>query len=243
MSDRLLWFDAETTGLKYRTQDVVLEVAWVITDMELNQLSPLHRVSTEWRPPTSHELHRPVPGSNDWSEAGGVHGTVLEMHRQSGLAAEWPDRVHVEAEAVGELITNDLGVTRDGDGEVYLAGAGVSHFDQRLLAMHVPSLAPKDEGGRLHYRCFDVSVAALVFGAPSMSVASMRELHGVPPQVDGGLLLCPCLAIDGPVPTFNGLLVLDSIAPHRAADDVALTVAYARALRSTIPLDSPVQLG
>lgn len=240
MTDRLLWADFETTGLKYKTRDVVLEVAWLITDMRLNQLSPLRSFCTEWRPPTSRELHRPVPGSDDWTDMGGVHAAVLEMHEESKLAAEWPHRVKVDRDAVANLIMNDLGVTRDGDGEVHLAGAGVSHFDQSLLALHIPMLAPKDEGGRLHYRCFDTSVADLVLGMDSRELlADYAKLGWFTEARTHG-----CLNLDAPVPlSTGGRLDLAAVVPHRAASDVALALAGARALRFKLGLDSPIKLG
>lgn len=240
MADRLLWFDAETTGLKYKTRDVVLEVAWLLTDMRLNQLSPLRCYATEWRPPTSPELHRPVPGSDDWTDMGGVHSAVLEMHQESGLAAEWPRRVKVGPDAVQGLILNDLGVTRESLGEVHLAGAGVSHFDQGLVALHMPTLAPKDDGGRLHYRCFDTSVADLVLGIDSREVLAAYGKEGWFTESRTH----SCLKLDAPVPlSSGGLLNLSAIVPHRAASDVALALAGARALRFKLGLDSPVQLG
>jgi oligoribonuclease (3'-5' exoribonuclease) len=239
MADRLLWFDAETTGLKYKTRDVVLEVAWTLTDMYLKQISPLRSYFTEWRPPTSPELHRPVPGSDDWTDMGGVHAAVLEMHEQSRLAAEWPFRVHVGADAIQGLILNDLGVTRMASGEVYLAGAGVSHFDQSLVALHMPALAPKDDGGRLHYRCFDTSVADLVTGIDSRAI--LADYHG-PGHTH--TFHCSCLKLDGPEPlSLNEHLDLSAVVPHRAASDVALALVGARALRYSLGLDSPLQLG
>lgn len=240
MADRLLWFDGETTGLKYKSQDVILEVAWTLTDMYLNQLSPLRSYYTEWLPPTSPELHRPVPGSEDWAERGGVHAAVLEMHDRSGLTLEWPNRVHVGADAVQDLILNDLGVTRSGVGEVYLAGAGVSHFDQGLVALHMPALAPKDDGGRLHYRCFDTSVADLVLGIDSREVLTAYGKQGWFTQARTH----SCLALDAPVPlSAGGLIDLSAVVPHRAASDVALALVGARALRFKLGLDSPAQLG
>lgn len=239
MTDRLLWADFETTGLKYKTRDVVLEVAWTITDMRLEQLSPLRSYAVEWRPPTSPELHRPVPGSDDWTDMGGVHAAVLEMHEESGLAAEWPYRVKVGADAVQGLILNDLGVTRESLGEVHLAGAGVSHFDQGLMSLHMPALAPKDEGGRLHYRCFDTSVADLVLGIDSREI--LADYHG-PGHTH--TFECACLKLDAPVPlSNNGQLDVTAVVPHRAASDIALALAGARALRFKLGLDSPVQLG
>jgi oligoribonuclease (3'-5' exoribonuclease) len=220
MADRLLWFDAETNGLKYRSRHTVLEVAWTITDMSLSQLCPIRTVMTEWRPPTSPDLHAPVPGDEDWETSAGVPQVVRDMHEQSGLTHEWTRRVHVEAEAVEDLIKNDLGITNTGAGEVYLAGAGVSHFDQGLVALHMPDLGPKDDGGRLHYRCFDVSVAALVLG---------RGLDVLPGVVK------TAWAVIGAVPTVDGLLDLDQARPHRAAVDVATGLIQARALRELLP--------
>jgi oligoribonuclease (3'-5' exoribonuclease) len=228
MSDRLLWADFETNGLLYKHRHTALEVAWTITDMTLEQLCPLRTLMIDWRPPTSPEMHAPVPGDEDWETSAFVAQVVRDMHDLSGLTAEWPDRVHVEAGSVEDLINNDLGVTNTGAGAVYLAGAGVSHFDQGLVALHMPSLAPKDAGGRLHYRCFDVSVASLVLGI------DLSVVLGAPEHL---------WKISGAVPTIEGLLDVGQARPHRAAADVATSLVQARALRWKTGLDSPIQLG
>jgi oligoribonuclease (3'-5' exoribonuclease) len=228
MADRLLWLDFETNGLQYLSNHTALEVAWTITDMGLSQLSPLRTMMIDWRPPTSPELHAPVPGDEDWETSPAVVQVVRDMHDLSGLAAEWPNRVHVTAEAVEDLINNDLAATDTGAGAIYLAGAGVSHFDQGLLALHAPSLAPKDAGGRLHYRCFDVSVASLVLGIDLSVVLGAPKIFW---------------SITGAVPTVEGLLDLHVARPHRAGPDVATGLIQARALRWKAGLDSPIQLG
>lgn len=238
--DRLLWADAETTGLKYKVHDSVLEFAWAVTDMELNLLGPIRKVMTEWRPPTARTLHRALPGDPEW--LGGPSApldVVRDMHRISGLTAAWPSRVHVSAVAVQDLILNDLGITGDGTGAVHLAGAGVSHFDQGLIALHMPLLAPKDDGGRLHYRCFDTSVAALVMG--TTVAGALAEFHG--PNGTHVGTDCGCLKVRGAVPVTDDLLDLSLLTEHRAASDVAWGLASARAMRAKVGLDSPIQLG
>jgi oligoribonuclease (3'-5' exoribonuclease) len=162
----LLWFDAETGGLDLRN-DNVLEVAWTITDHNGEQLSPLRQHLTHLVPPGSDRPHVHPANSQDWHNR--APALVQDMHERSGLSAAWRDcypyLVTSDALLIEECIRLDLAGADDaqrrrGNGPVtrnYLAGAGVSHFDHELLAIHMPTLAGR--GGILHYRDIDVSVA------------------------------------------------------------------------------------
>jgi oligoribonuclease (3'-5' exoribonuclease) len=166
VSVNLLWFDAETGGLDLRN-DNVLEVAWTITDHNGIQLTPLRQHFTHLIPPGSDRPHVHPANSRDWHDR--APALVQDMHQRSGLTFAYqhcyPHLVTTDAALLEESIRLDLDVAaetqrRRGNTPVtrtYLAGAGVSHFDHELLAIHTPKLGGRD--GTLHYRDIDVSVA------------------------------------------------------------------------------------
>lgn len=228
MSDCLLWADFETTGLKFRIEDSVLEVAWTVTDLQLNQLTEIRQRFVKWAPPSLVARHTPLPGTPGWED---VNEVVHALHGTSGLTDEWTKAIYSEPNDVGQTIADDLTEAHvSGDDKIHLAGAGVSHFDQELLGLHVPEFARHDDGGRLHYRTFDVSVGAMVAG-PGYSVGTSGLINllaepGVRRQRDSVTVMrgeCPAVA--------SGNLDLYAVREHRAADDVAVALAYARALR------------
>lgn len=232
MSDRLLWLDFEATGLKYRTRDSVLEVAWTVTDMDLNQLTGIRQRFVRWLPPASGQRITALPNEPAWETSEfGPADVVREMHETSGLADEWTRAIYSAPGDVGQAIADDLARAHTGDDDkVYLAGAGVSHFDQDLLGLHVPEFARMDDGGRLHYRTFDVSVGAMTAGlrhsVEAASVIDLLAISRVRHRRDGiTLMRGDCKA------AVSGNLDLHSVRAHRAADDVAVALAYARALR------------
>lgn len=232
MEERLLWIDYETTGLLWRTRDCVLEVAWTVTDIYLEQLCAIRQAYVAWAPPGSLGTRCSLPVEAAWS---GGHPTsptevVRDMHEQSGLTRAW---AHAEkglqlCTTVEERILSDLVMTAGSDEPptIYMAGAGVSHFDQDLTTLHMPRLAPVGEGGKLHYRTYDVSVANLVLGHGSRDIlTTLKDVHEVGTR-------CQCLRMQGECEAIvGGVLRLDGVIPHRAADDVATSLAYARWLR------------
>jgi oligoribonuclease (3'-5' exoribonuclease) len=166
MSVLLLWFDAETGGLDLHN-DNVLEVAWTITDHNGLQLTPLRQHLTHLVPPGSDRPHVHPANSQDWRNRAPV--LVQDMHEQSGLTSAYqrcyPHLVTTDAALLEESVRLDLDVAAETQRQrggtpvtrAYLAGAGVSHFDHELLAIHTPKLGGRD--GALHYRDIDVSVA------------------------------------------------------------------------------------
>lgn len=244
MTERLLFIDYETTGLEWRTRDVVLEVAWTVTDMGLTQLCAIRQAFVAWAPPGDLGSRCALPVEKAWYHDGSTSPSevVREMHEKSGLAREWSRAVPglQLARTIEERILEDLAFAAEGDepSTVYMAGAGVSHFDQDLTALHMPRLAPRDQGGGLHYRTFDVSVAGMVLSGGSVDILQALTVgHGNP--------FCRCLCMRGDCEAImGGVLRLDGVIPHRAADDVATSLAYARMIRGRqAALDSPRQLG
>lgn len=228
----LLWLDFEATGLHPMERDVILEAAWTITDANLSQITPLRSRFTRLEP-QEHMVGpiAPVPSEDDWHSMR-VAPVVREMHDKSGLAEQWAAawdgmasadwwRVIRNGEALEQMISNDIGEAldyKDEGTEIMLAGLGVSHFDQNVLAYHCPRLAPTP-AGRLHYATFDPSVAGRVLKAPKCDRALITEL------IENGLVDDP--SISGEFADYDPRQLVE----HRAADDVVMGLLYAQWLR------------
>jgi hypothetical protein len=230
MSDQiLLWLDFETTGLKPLERDIVLEVGWVVTDADLVQLTPLRQRYAELKPcGVGEDEIAPTPDSGRWVSH---RFDVRTMHDQSRLAMDWTAnrsdelyswRLIRHGAALEQLICEDIASAFDdmGPAEVMLAGLGVSHFDQSLLGYHCPTLAPRDENGRLHYATFDASVAGRVLNLPKCSKELLLALSTAGEvKADG-------------ITHETGGWSLEKAREHRADDDVAMGLIYARWLRA-----------
>lgn len=136
-SKRLFWVDLEMTGLD-DTVDTILEVAIVVTDIELKPLESYHKVV--YQPP------QVLEAMNDWCK---------KTHGESGLTAAIPGGTPlatVEKEII-ELIQRHYG-SRD---RVVLVGNSIGN-DKRFIDRYMPEVAK-----RLHYRVVDVSSFKEIF--------------------------------------------------------------------------------
>ena len=127
----LFWIDLEMTGLDEHV-DHILEVAVVVTDIDLKPLEQYHRV-----------VFQPqdvIDRMNDWCK---------KTHGESGLTAAIPTGTPlevVEKELIA-LASRHFG----GKERIVLAGNSVGN-DQRFINKYMPELTK-----RLHYRLIDVS--------------------------------------------------------------------------------------
>lgn len=132
-ADRLVWIDLEMTGLDVE-RDVIVEIAVLITDGELNILDPGIDI-------VIHQPETVLEGMND---------VVRTMHTRSGLLdeirASTVDFDTAMREALAYITT-------------WIPAAGVAPLcgntigmDRRFLARYAPAL-----DDYLHYRCVDVS--------------------------------------------------------------------------------------
>ena len=134
---RLFWIDMEMTGLD-DTVDSILEVAVVVTDLELKPIDQFHRVVFQ--------PQNVIDGMNDWCK---------KTHGESGLTAAIPNGTplaQVERELL-QLIEKHYGWKE----RVVLAGNSVGN-DKRFVDRYMPEVAK-----RLHYRVIDVSSFKEVF--------------------------------------------------------------------------------
>lgn len=136
---RMFWIDMEMSGLD-ENADRILEVAVVITNLDLAELESLHRVVYQ---------HQDVlDAMNDWCR---------QTHAKSGLTALVPRGTPlaiVESELL-EIVERHYSK----DEKVVVCGNSVG-MDKRFLDKHMPRLA-----ARTHYRVVDVTSFKEVFRA------------------------------------------------------------------------------
>lgn len=131
-SGRMVWIDCEMTGLN-PDQDVLIEVAALVTDSELNILGE-----------GVDAVIRPEPEA-----LAGMQKIVRQMHTDSGLLDELEDGMSLEAAEKKVLDYVQQWVPEAG--RAPLAGNSV-HADKAFLRLGMPKLTEY-----LHYRIIDVS--------------------------------------------------------------------------------------
>lgn len=141
-SDALVWVDLETTGLD-PDRDVILEVACIVTDSQLDEVVSYSRV-TQSEPRSSGAFEALTRIMDD---------VVLRMHAENGLLEEIRMGSGVPLSVVQADICAllDEYIVDDGESKPVLAGSTVS-FDRNFMEVHMPLVVP-----RLHYRNVDVS--------------------------------------------------------------------------------------
>ncbi|CAB4759133.1 unannotated protein [freshwater metagenome] len=131
-SPNLIWVDCEMTGLDLN-KDVLVEIAVLVTDSELNILGE--------------GIDLVIKATED--QIKGMNEFVTNMHTESGLIAEIPNGV--EASKAEEAIIAYLEKYAPGAGKSPLAGNSVG-TDRSFIARDMPLL-----NAYLHYRTIDVS--------------------------------------------------------------------------------------
>ena len=129
---RLIWIDCEMTGLDL-TSDVLIEVAALVTDGELNVLGDGVDV-----------VIRPEPAALDQ-----MNDFVRQMHTTSGLLDELDSGTTLEE--AQQTVLDYVRTWVPEPGRAPLAGNSVG-TDRAFLDRDMPELA-----GHLHYRIIDVS--------------------------------------------------------------------------------------
>ncbi len=128
----LIWIDCEMTGLSLE-KDVLVEIAVLVTDSELNVIGDGVDVVIKATP-------EQLAGMNDF---------VTEMHTTSGLITEIPNGISVKEAEDRVLAYLESASTQPGKSP--LAGNSVG-VDRTFIARDMPSL-----NEYLHYRTVDVS--------------------------------------------------------------------------------------
>lgn len=138
----LLWLDLETTGLT-PTEDHILEVAWTITDSQLQ--------GHKDRPIYSHVVKVDERAFARLAE----NEFVSAMHKKTGLSDELTEDYVLPLDLIEEMILQDMdeweATHAKEDGPWVVAGASV-HLDLGFIRVHMPTLAT-----RLSHRVYDTS--------------------------------------------------------------------------------------
>lgn len=134
---RFFWVDLEMSGLDDVT-DKILEIAVVITDLDLKPLETYHRIV--FQPPVVLET------MNDWCK---------KTHGESGLTALVATGTPLET--CEKELTELVGRHFPASERVVLCGNSVNN-DKRFIDRYMPEFAK-----RLHYRLIDVSSFKEVF--------------------------------------------------------------------------------
>lgn len=137
MSKKFFWIDLEMTGLDEKV-DSILEVAIVITDLDLHPLEEYHQVVYQ----TPEVLQK----MNEWCQ---------KQHLTSGLIKAVPNGAPLEkVEAcVMALVERHFSKNK----QIVLCGNSIGN-DRRFIEKYMPKLTE-----RLHYRMIDVSSFKEVF--------------------------------------------------------------------------------
>ena len=128
----LIWIDCELTGLDLE-KDVLVEIAVLVTDSELNVIGEGIDLVISATP----------------EQLAGMNEFVTQMHTNSGLITEIPTGISVSA--AEDLIIKYLESASTVAGKSPLAGNSVS-VDRSFIARDMPRL-----NEYLHYRTIDVS--------------------------------------------------------------------------------------
>ena len=128
----LIWIDCEMTGLSLE-KDVLVEIAVLVTDSELNVIGEGIDLVIKASP----------------EQLAGMNEFVTQMHTTSGLITEIPNGITVEA--AEDAILAYLESAGTVAGKSPLAGNSVS-VDRNFIARDMPRLTEY-----LHYRTVDVS--------------------------------------------------------------------------------------
>lgn len=271
--DLYFWFDCETSGLD-PNRDTVLEVAWCFTDERLRMVSPLRqRYTTIMAKPTGRDGRRPADQAHrlldpsdeaNWHDGAYISPVARQMHDDSGLREAWmraaqasPRSILTHSRDLFRLVADDLDLIEATSADrLVLAGAGVSHFDDSVLAEAFDRLYPRRpviDGlgsplGPWHYRCFDTSVSLWVADARAVVDRVLEKAYGADSD-DSEVVPYSVIQCEGRVdPQIGHLIKSDggesiefargAAVPHRAADDVVWSLLDARALRYAISLVS-----
>ncbi len=136
MEKKLVWVDIETTGLDHQ-DDLILEVATVVTDENLKELG---HYSTVICPPA----HVDLVLAHEWMEK-----WTFEQHSKTGLieSCQYGESRYEAMDSVLDFF-RDMGIEK---GKHPMCGSSVG-FDRRFLDEHMYRLA-----SHFHYRNIDVS--------------------------------------------------------------------------------------
>lgn len=139
LHSNIAWIDTETSGLDER-DDVLLEIACIVTDSELNELGTFHEVA--------YYNEAGVACLKRWARP-----VVVEMHEKTGLWDRLTDGTFLDNIDRDLMLFLEQFGTK---GTMPIAGNSVA-FDARFMREYLPNAF-----GYLDYRMIDVSTLRLL---------------------------------------------------------------------------------
>ena len=130
--DNLIWIDLEMTGLSPE-DDVIIEIATVVTDSELNSLAegPVYAI---------HQTDDLLNGMDDWNTRQHTQSGLVKRVRESNVSTEQAEKDTIQF--LKEWVP---------EGKSPMSGNSICQ-DRRFLARYMPKLE-----AYFHYRNLDVS--------------------------------------------------------------------------------------
>lgn len=166
-TDRLLWLDLEMTGLS-PNDDLILEVAAIVTDWNFNEISTYQGIVKNRLIPLKKRLQK---NSIFWDANPESRDGLLSQNSQGKSLKQ------IESELV-EFINKNFksGVP------VILAGNSV-HMDRRFIVSKWPRF-----DSLLHYRMLDVSAWKVVFEGKYKQKFSKPDTHRALDDIRGSIM-------------------------------------------------------
>ena len=130
--DNLIWIDLEMTGLSPE-DDVIIEIATIVTDSELNSLAegPVYAI---------HQTDDLLNGMDDWNTRQHTQSGLVKRVRESNVSTEQAEKDTIQF--LKEWVP---------EGKSPMSGNSICQ-DRRFLARYMPKLE-----AYFHYRNLDVS--------------------------------------------------------------------------------------
>lgn len=153
MSKILAFLDLETTGLS-PWQDYILEVAWVLTD---ENLEPVFQEGRSYLVdhPNMDDVHDKIESDP----------FIYNMHNHSGLRYDLAEGERHTLAQIRDAFLADVLVSRNAGDTVHMAGYSVG-FDRSFLEQQ-PEWAPlfnsDDFGWQMHHRLLDLSGVKMIY--------------------------------------------------------------------------------
>ncbi len=171
---KLIWLDAETTGLNPRT-DGILEISVYVADLRLPFV-----VSSVFTAPVRAIVEDLGQEKKIWiydrDHVKDLRPRILtpfieKMHTKNGLLKDCAGSLAMSLPEIERVLLDRIPAAADGEEMPTLAGSCI-HFDHEFLKVHMPKLA-----ARFHYRHFDVSSVALFARSQGMPCLPKSEAH------------------------------------------------------------------